>query len=191
MNLNVWIWLPPISALICYAARIVELGARRDLIRGKIRENMTLRLFILVGSLMTFGGIAEYLLLRKSVCWPTLAAGWVLVIGAFALRRRAIAALGRFWSLHVEIRDSHQLVREGPFRWVRHPAYLSMIIELLSLALILRAWWTGLVVFAIFLPTLLVRIRIEETALIEKFGESYLEFKRTTPSLFPRVIPLH
>jgi protein-S-isoprenylcysteine O-methyltransferase Ste14 len=62
-----------------------------------------------------------------------------------------------------------------------------MILEILSVALLLRSWWTALVVYAAFLPTLIARIRIEERALIEKFGESYIEFKRTTPALIPRL----
>jgi len=77
------------------------------------------------------------------------------------------------------------LVKEGPFRWVRHPAYTSMILEIVSIALILESWWMGLAALAALLPALALRIRIEEKALIEKFGESYLEFKRTTPALIP------
>ncbi|NDJ15643.1 MAG: hypothetical protein EBY17_31475, partial [Acidobacteriia bacterium] len=41
--------------------------------------------------------------------------------------------------LHVEIRETHQFVRTGPFRWMRHPTYFSMILELLSAAFILQA----------------------------------------------------
>jgi len=182
-------WLPPISAVCIYLMRIVELRTNRQTIRGAIRENLTLRLFISIGTVMLAGSMAEYLLLRKTVSWPFFALGWAVALFSFYLRRRAIAALGRFWSLHVEIRETHELVREGPFRWVRHPAYSSMILEILSIALLLRGWWTTLFVYAAFLPTLFARIRIEEKALTEKFGESYMDFKRTTPALFPKVPP--
>jgi len=64
-----------------------------------------------------------------------------------------------------------------------------MILEILSLALILQAWWSAVFVYAAFLPTLFARIRIEEKALIEKFGEKYIEFKKTTPALVPRLVP--
>jgi len=182
--------LPPFSALAIYMARIIELRTRRKLVAGTIRENLTLRLFILIGTVMIAGSLVEYCLLRKSISWPLFALGWVVALFSFYLRRQAIAALGRFWSLHVEIRESHELVRGGPFRWVRHPAYTSMILEILSGALLLRSWWTALVVYAAFLPTLIARIRIEEGALIEKFGERYRDFKRTTPALFPKLRPL-
>lgn len=187
MNFIIYEWIAPLSAIIIYVARIMELRTRRQVIAGTIRENVTLRLFIGLGTLMLTGSIVEYFLLRKTVSWPCFGLGWAVALYSFYLRRRAIAALGRFWSLHVEIRETHQLVREGPFRWVRHPAYSSMILELLSIALFLRSWWTALIVYAAFLPTLMARIRIEEKALIEKFGESYIEFKRTTPALIPRL----
>jgi len=187
MKLMIDSWLPPVSALTFYLARVIELRTRRQTIAGAVRENLTLRLFICIGTVMLAGSLVEYFLLRKTVSWPFFGLGWAVALFSFYLRRQAIAALGRFWSLHVEIRESHQLVREGPFRWVRHPAYSSMILEILSAALLLRSWWTALLVYAAFLPTLNARIRIEEKALIEKFGEGYLEFKRTTPALIPRL----
>jgi len=165
----------------------MELRTRRQTISGAIRENLTLRLFISLGTVMLTGSMVEYFIQGKTVSWIFFGLGWAVALFSFYLRRQAIAALGRFWSLHVEIRDTHELVREGPFRWVRHPAYSSMILEILSIALLMRSWWTALVVFAAFLPTLAARIRIEEKALIEKFGDRYIEFKRTTPALFPRM----
>jgi len=185
MNFIIDLWIAPLSALIIYAARVMELRTKRNTIAGPILENLTLRLFISLGTLMLCGSILEYFLRVKGVSWIFFAAGWVVALCSFILRRRAIAALGRFWSLHVEIRETHQLVREGPFRWVRHPAYFSMILEILSIGLILQSWITMLVVYAAFLPTLAARIRIEEKALIEKFGDAYIQFKRTTPALIP------
>jgi protein-S-isoprenylcysteine O-methyltransferase Ste14 len=85
----------------------------------------------------------------------------------------------------VEIRDEHEFVREGPFRWVRHPAYLSMILELVAGGLILNAYWALGVAGLIFVPTLAWRLKLEEAALVEKFGEAYLQYRRCTPALLP------
>ncbi|MGA3171726.1 MAG: isoprenylcysteine carboxylmethyltransferase family protein [Chthoniobacteraceae bacterium] len=189
MNSIIHVWLPPVAALALYLARIVELRTRRQLVAGKVRENLTLRLFVAIGTVMMAASLAEYFLLRHVVSWVFFALGLAVALFSFYVRLSAIAALGRFWSLHVEIRENHELVRDGPFRWVRHPAYSSMILEILFLALILQAWWSALLVYAAFLPTLFMRIRIEEKALIEKFGDKYIEFKKTTPALFPKVPP--
>jgi protein-S-isoprenylcysteine O-methyltransferase Ste14 len=187
MHHLIHILLPPVVTLGLYLARVIELGTRRELVAGKVRENVTLRVFIMLGTLMLVGSMIEYFWLRRTISWPFFGLGVAVAFFSFYIRRQAIAALGRFWSLHVEIRETHELVREGPFRWVRHPAYSSMILEILSMALIMRSWWTALLVYAAFLPTLFARIRIEEKALIEKFGDRYIEFKRTTPALFPKI----
>jgi protein-S-isoprenylcysteine O-methyltransferase Ste14 len=177
--------LPIVSVVVIFAARMVELGTKRNTIAGKIRENLTLRLFLLAGFLMLGGGIAEYLLQKKPISWPIFVAGWVISLLSFAIRRRAIAALGRFWSLHVEIRENHQLVQDGPFRYVRHPAYSSMVMELIAVGVILQAWIALGAIALVFIPALIMRVHLEENALVEKFGEAYRRYQKTTPALFP------
>jgi protein-S-isoprenylcysteine O-methyltransferase Ste14 len=177
--------LPIASVLVIYLARMVELKTKRNTIRGPVKENLTLQLFMLAGTLMLVGSITEFLLRHSSLFWPTFAAGWACALLSFGIRRRAIAALGKFWSLHVEIRDNHQFVRTGPFRWVRHPTYFSMILELICAGLILNAWVTLILAALIFIPALLMRLKLEEAALVEKFGPAYQAYQRETPAIFP------
>lgn len=186
--MNLALVAPIASALVIYWARMKELKTPRDLEKGEIRENLTLRLFVAVGSLMLLGSIAE-LAWRQPAFQPLLfAGGWLAAIASFALRRRAIRELGRMWSLHVEIRSQHRLVRSGPYRWVRHPAYTSMILELLALGLLLQSYFTGLAVTLLFVPTLLARIRIEEAALSQQIA-GYADYQRATPALVPYKLP--
>ena len=168
-----------------YFARMSEVFTRRDVVSGKIRESVTFRLFMLCGILIVAGGIAEFLLRHSVLWWPTFAAGVVCSLSSFAIRRAAIRALGKFWSLHVEMREGHEFVTGGPFAHSRHPVYFSMILELLGIGLIVNAWITLTVVFAIFTPTMIARVRIEERALLEKFGDAYKSYMRTTPAIVP------
>jgi protein-S-isoprenylcysteine O-methyltransferase Ste14 len=92
------------------------------------------------------------------------------------------------WSLHVEIRQQHQLIVTGPYRWVRHPAYSSMILELSAVGLLLHSNYTSLLAATLFIPTLLLRIRIEEAALREQVA-GYSEYQRVTPALVPYKLP--
>jgi protein-S-isoprenylcysteine O-methyltransferase Ste14 len=177
--------LPPATVAAFYFARMLEVFAKRDVISGKKAESVTFRLFMLCGILIVGGGIAEFLL-RHSELWPpTFVVGIICTVAAFAIRRAAIRALGRFWSLHVEMREGHEFVTSGPFAHARHPVYFSMILEVLGLGLIVNAWITLAVVFAIFVPTLIARVRIEERALLEKFGDSYAKYMQHTPGIFP------
>jgi len=181
--------LPLVSVVIIYSARLVELKTKRDTVRGPVLETRTLQLFLLSGTLMLALGLVENFWRKPGLSWLPFAIGWLCALGSIWLRRRAIAALGKFWSLHVEIRAEHQFVRTGPFRWVRHPTYLSMILELLSAALIFQTPLALAVVGALFIPVLIARVRLEEAALIEKFGDTYREYQRTTAAVFPCKLP--
>ena len=182
--------LPIVSVLVIFAARMLELGTKRDTISGPVRENLTFRLFLLAGVLMLGGGITEFVLKGMAISWPMFAAGWAAALASFVIRRSAIAALGRFWSLHVEIRENHQLVKEGPFRFMRHPTYFSMILELLSAGLVLGAFYSLAIVLLVFIPALYLRLKLEEFALIEKFGDAYKSYQKTTPAIFPYKWPV-
>jgi protein-S-isoprenylcysteine O-methyltransferase Ste14 len=178
--------------LMVYGARMAEVRAKRDTVPGPVRETWTFRLFMLAGIGMVVGGLVEYYFLRRTaVDWLLFALGWACAVGSFAIRRRAIAALGRFWSLHVEIRDTHKFVQTGPFRWMRHPTYFSMILELLCAAFLLQAWGSLAAALVVFIPTMIVRVRTEEEALVAKFGEDYRTYQRTTPAVLPYKFPRH
>lgn len=183
------VFLPAVSVVAVFAARVFELGTRRDTVPGTVKENLTLRLFVLTGVIMLISVLGELWLPKRRISWPAFVLGWLMAVASFGIRRRAIAALGQFWSLHVEIRDNHQFVRTGPFRWLRHPTYFSMILELASVAVITTSFWSLLIIPAVFFPILLFRLRIEESALVEKFGAKYVEYQRTTPAIFPCKFP--
>ena len=84
-----------------------------------------------------------------------------------ALRYWGIASLGEYWNTRVVVVPGTRLVRAGPYRFLRHPNYLVIVLEFLLLPLLMRAPVT-LVLFSLAnLATLRQRIRIEETALAE------------------------
>ncbi|MDB6039148.1 MAG: hypothetical protein JWM99_2989 [Verrucomicrobiales bacterium] len=173
-----------------YTLRISELRTKRETIPGKVLETKTLRAFVFLGTLLLGGSVLEFFLRGARMQEISFSAGLICGVISFCLRRSAISSLGRFWSLHVEIRDQHQFVETGPFRWMRHPTYLSMILELLAGALMLNAFFTLIVVMALFIPILRIRIRIEEDALIEKFGSIYRTYQTQTPAIFPYKRPM-
>lgn len=178
-------WLPILAVLAVFIERMREVFARRETIPGRKQESVTFNLFMLCGLLMVGGGIAEYLWRGLSLSWPIFIPGVILSVASFVVRRSAIRALGRFWSLHVEMRDGHEFVTSGPFAYARHPVYFSMILETTGLALLVGSWITFGVVLLIFVPTLIARVRIEEKALLEKFGDAYRDYMQATPAIMP------
>lgn len=93
---------------------------------------------------------------------PALAA----VVGSQALRWWCIGALGPRWNTRVIVVPGLPLVKRGPYRWLRHPNYVAVVVEGLALPLIHTAWVTA-VVFTVLNAVLLLRFRIpaEERAL--------------------------
>lgn len=65
------------------------------------------------------------------------------------------------------------LVRDGPYRFVRHPVYLGMTIALAGLTVALRSWLGLISVFLLFLPSEVNRAKLEEKALACKFGSEW------------------
>jgi protein-S-isoprenylcysteine O-methyltransferase Ste14 len=76
------------------------------------------------------------------------------------------------------------ILQEGPFRWVRHPFYLSLLLIVLSFALLLYSYvlLVGLIVLTIILVREAIR---EEAILIETFGETYSDYQRKTGMFLP------
>jgi protein-S-isoprenylcysteine O-methyltransferase Ste14 len=77
------------------------------------------------------------------------------------------------------------LVRDGPYRFVRHPVYLGMTIALLGLAVALRSWPGLIGVFLLFLPSEIYRARLEEKALARKFGSEWENYAAQTGFILP------
>jgi methyltransferase len=93
--------------------------------------------------------------------WPMLA----VVLAAQGLRWWCILTLGAAWNTRVIITPGVPLVRRGPYRWVRHPNYVAVVLEGLALPLVHSAWLTALAFTALNAWLLTVRIRCENAAL--------------------------
>jgi methyltransferase len=97
------------------------------------------------------------------------ALGWtalVLTLASQALRWWCIATLGPRWNTRVIVVPGLPLVTGGPYRWLRHPNYLVVVVEGITLPLVHTAWVTALA-FTVLNAVLLLRFRIpsEERAL--------------------------
>ncbi len=91
----------------------------------------------------------------------------VLLAGTMALRYWAISSLGDRWTTRVFVVPGEPPVAKGPYRWLRHPNYLAVIVEVVALPLIHTAWWTAIAFSIGNALVLRVRIRVEEEALAE------------------------
>ncbi len=97
---------------------------------------------------------------------PALGVTMLCVVAAtMALRYWAISSLGDRWTTQIFVVPGEPLVTRGPYRWLRHPNYLAVILEVAALPLVHSAWLTALVVSLGNAWVLRVRIGTEEAAL--------------------------
>jgi len=102
----------------------------------------------------------------ESSCPPWLVSlGWVMLIAGQALRWWTIRTLGRRWTTRVLILPGAPLVKEGPFRFLSHPNYLGVCLEIFGLPLIGGCWKTSLLFGCLNLLLLRYRIGVENAAL--------------------------
>lgn len=95
-------------------------------------------------------------------------------------------ALDVNFSVVLHVRDEHTLVTHGPYRWVRHPMYTVLYVWIISLFLLSQNAVIGagfLIPLTVILTT---RLKNEEAAMIEKFGEEYRRYMQQTGRFLPR-----
>ena len=144
-------------------------------------------------SLATIAGVLAAVLLatRHVASLPTpvvwLVAGLIVAWVGMLLRAWAVVTLGRSYTTNVAARSDQRVVTSGPYRLVRHPAYLGLLILLLGFGLSLGDLASAVVL--VVLPTIAIvrRIVVEEAALQAGLGDSYIEYCGSHSRLIPGV----
>lgn len=111
--------------------------------------------------------------------------GLVPLAGALWLFRRSHADLGRNWSITLQVRDQHALVKTGVYRLIRHPMYSSFFLLGLAQMLLLPNWLAG--ISGVMGAAILFAFRVlrEEQMMLESFGGEYRAYMTTTKRIIP------
>jgi len=119
--------------------------------------------------------------------WPLAAAApaAALVLVAQGLRWWVVATLGERWSTRVLVLPEAAPVRAGPYRWLRHPNYLAVAVEVAALPLACGAWRTAVVASLLDAALLRLRIRAEERALGPGWARAFQGVPRLVPAARP------
>ena len=138
------------------------------------------------------GGIA-WMIDPQLMAWSSLPIPvWLRWVGvAIAIS----AGLMLWWTFHnlgknltdtVVTRRDHSFVTSGPYRYVRHPFYLTLALVIVSTGLAMANWFILLAGFVPF-GFIVARTRIEEAKLVERFGVEYQDYMLRVGRFFPRI----
>lgn len=178
--------------LLCvlWVAAEIRLARRRALVGGDVEISEThsqrwLWLGISLGLLLS--------IMFKQLAWapiplpylPRQMLAFTIFLGGLYLRYVAVIGLGRFFTTNVAIFSEHRLIVDGPYRWLRHPAYTGLLIALGAAGL---AMGDGLALLSLLSCTgwaLARRIEIEECLLEQQFGSAYRDYRAGRWRLLP------
>jgi protein-S-isoprenylcysteine O-methyltransferase Ste14 len=119
--------------------------------------------------------------------WSLVVAGVTLTAAGVALAIWARWRLGANWSSAVTIREQHELIGTGPYRWIRHPIYTGILLGLAGTALVVGEV-RGLVGLAVAAAAFYRKARKEETWLNQEFGASFEAHAKQTGMFLPRFL---
>jgi len=111
--------------------------------------------------------------------------GMILLAAGVVLREWAIVVLGKHFTVRVQVNEDARLVTQGPYSYIRHPAYTGNLLTLTGLSLAVGSWLGTIFVLVVIGIAHEYRIRIEEEALQKAFGPDYEEYKKRTWKLLP------
>jgi protein-S-isoprenylcysteine O-methyltransferase Ste14 len=97
---------------------------------------------------------------------PWFHLGFGLFVGGMAFRTYAIHTLGRFYSHRVRTPNQNTIIADGPYRYLRHPAYAGMLLAHAGILVLFFNWFLLVAFVGVFVPVLVRRIRVEESHLL-------------------------
>jgi protein-S-isoprenylcysteine O-methyltransferase Ste14 len=145
-----------------------------------------------------FVGLAWFLLVFHNLPWPmnffvtprndfTQIIGAAICLAGLFVTIWARRTLAGNWSADVTFKENHELIRVGPYRFVRHPIYTGLLLMCLGSALDigrLRAW----IALALMFIGFWIKLKQEEKLMLQHFPNDYPVYRRQVKALVPFVI---
>ncbi len=105
----------------------------------------------------------------------------------FWLFYKSYNELGSSWSPGFDVRTDSQLIVTGLYRWVRHPMYAAFLVVAVSQLFMLQNWMIGPSFLLLAIPFYRYRILREEQRLVLHFGDEYINYRKQTNALIPKI----
>jgi protein-S-isoprenylcysteine O-methyltransferase Ste14 len=113
--------------------------------------------------------------------------GFVMFLLSCIIRYQAIITLGKYYNPRVAIYHEHSLITRGIYSHIRHPIYISAILNVAAIAMIFNSWGTLILAAVAVVPAVVYRINIEEQFLLRHFGDEYKRYIDQSDRLIPKI----
>ena len=184
MNPAIFIWLIYAFWLILIVyLTVAALDVKRDTERH-LGQSFGLLFAIIVSFLLPYLPIFHFL--KYAPVNPILSClGVILCLAGLAILISGRHHLGRNWSQTVAVKEGHELVTSGPYRYIRHPMYAGGLLAAIGSAIVAGGAWVFLTIIlgALFLW----RVRAEDKLLAQQFPKEFPEYQKRTKALIPFV----
>jgi protein-S-isoprenylcysteine O-methyltransferase Ste14 len=180
-----------IAWLLVWAVAAMTTG--RTVVRQSMGSRLAHSIFIWGGAILLFtdspslGALGRQMLPGR--VWP----GWTGVVVAgigLGFTGWARVHLGRLWSATVTLKEEHAIIRTGPYAVTRHPIYSGLLLALAG-SVVVRGTPASLIGCVLIAVGVMVKVRQEETLLLQHFGDGYRGYQAAVPALVPRLFRRH
>ena len=113
--------------------------------------------------------------------------GILFILLGVGLRWFSIWTLGRYFTRDVAVSSDQQVVQNGPYRFIRHPAYSGTFLTMLGLGLAITNWASLITLLCCVFLGHFYRVKLEEQTLVHTLGQPYIDYMRHTKRFIPLV----
>lgn len=171
-NAAVWLTQPPVS------------GSETKQNKNRDKFSVLLILFFSLGSIII--AVVDWAYFSNNVQSNiTIIAGVILILSGIAFRVWSIQTLGRYFTATVQIQQDHKLITRGPYTVVRHPSYLGAWATIVGTTVFFNSYIAFITALIGMGSSYYIRMKLEEKALTEMFGEQYIQYQKKVKQIIP------
>jgi protein-S-isoprenylcysteine O-methyltransferase Ste14 len=174
--------------IFCIVWLLAAFWTKRSVYKEGTAQRLCYVVPMLLGGYLLFKGNRQPLNHRviphlEGLAWT----GLVLCVAGLIICIWARFTLGRNWSGVVTLKGGHELITRGPYAWVRHPIYTGLL-SMFVATVIVRGHIAGIIAVPLVFAGIWIKLRYEETLMLQKFPEEYAAYQQHVKRLIPFVL---
>ncbi len=195
MTATTTVWKPVHGVFVVIVAATIVVWAlaelrqavrhRPEASRAALGDELVLRVTVVAGVLVAVLAAEK---VPAAAIRPTALAAWLGLVFLWcgvALRIWCFHTLGRYFTLTVRTSVDQPVISGGPYRFLRHPSYLGLLLAITGIGFLIGNWLSVLALVTGATIGLVYRIRVEERALLHDLGDRYRDYAATRKRLIP------